>query len=172
MSGRADEEGVSITYAFDFLRQTRCSLVFGRNSDHRCNGCGSALEGRRTVWCSGDCSKRFFENHNFGDARREARERATVWRLPDGDHRAAAIGFACSDCGEVGWHIEIDHIEPAAGRHAEYSCVHHQENLRALCRPCHRRRTATQAAERARERRLAREDASGQARLWTREAVG
>jgi len=38
--------------------------------------------------------------------------------------------------------LEVNHIEPAAGRHGQLSCVHHLDNLETLCLPCHKEHTA------------------------------
>jgi len=45
--------------------------------------------------------------------------------------------------------LEVNHIDPCAGRHAQLSCVHHLDNLETLCLPCHKEHTAALRAERA-----------------------
>ncbi len=125
-----------------------CTLVKGLDEQGRskqgfCAGCGAALTGRRIVWCSDACMELVFGNHRWQYARaivlREARNR-------------------CAFCG--GWAYEVDHIEPARGRHGEFSCIHHRTNLRALCHRCHKARTAEQRATDASRARRARREAA------------
>ena len=121
-----------------------------------CGRCGAALSGRRTKWCSDECSDWFWRNHRFTNARFEALATASVYRLatadatwcrycPSGPHGHLA-GHVCALC-EALKGAEVDQVERARGRHGELSCIHHQENLRVLCRDCHKAVTAQQRRE-------------------------
>lgn len=44
--------------------------------------------------------------------------------------------------------MEVNHIEPALGRHNQLSCAHHLDNLETLCPPCHKTITAAQRVAR------------------------
>jgi len=49
--------------------------------------------------------------------------------------------------------LEVNHIVPADGSHADISCAHHLDNLETLCHRCHAETTAAQARDRAARRR-------------------
>ena len=38
--------------------------------------------------------------------------------------------------------LEVNHREPALGKHGMLSCVHHLDNLETLCVTCHKATTA------------------------------
>jgi len=38
--------------------------------------------------------------------------------------------------------LEVNHLDPALGRHGQLSCVHHLDNLETLCLPCHKEHTS------------------------------
>ena len=97
--------------------------------DNGCRWCGKALTGRRTAWCSKKCQREHKANHHYPTARRKVREAAAVYRC-------AACGFTYP-LGQ----IEVDHIEPADGRHSQWDCIHHINNLQVLCKVCHRDKT-------------------------------
>lgn len=52
-----------------------CALAYGDNEERRCAWCGDPLDGRRTRWCSDDCSYAYGKNHYWTDAKRAARKR-------------------------------------------------------------------------------------------------
>lgn len=64
------------------------------------------------------------------------------WTMLVSRERNAAVRLRRK--GRRGHVLEVDHIEAAEGRHSKTDCVHHLDNLRTLCRECHRRRTAEQ----------------------------
>lgn len=91
-----------------------------------CVECGKALPTSRTPYCSRKCQWKF-HGHYFWDSARSyvlLRDR-----------------YTCQTCGlrRRARELDVDHIvEIAAGGAAlEYS------NLRTVCRPCHRRKTAS-----------------------------
>lgn len=87
-----------------------------------CGVCGAELTGRRRRWCSDACREDYYANHRWTEARWEA---LMV--------RAKRI---CAGCG--GRATEVDHIQERNGYPlSKHSCLHHQENLRALCHSCH-----------------------------------
>lgn len=97
-----------------------------------CDGCGEHLTGRRTVWCGDACRMTWEREHYWATARNAARRRA--------NHRCVEPG--CTSTGLV----EVNHIEPRAGRGYRTSCAHHASNLEALCHKHHLQRTAAQRA--------------------------
>ena len=107
------------------------------NPDRPCTRCGSPIGARKYRWCSVECGRWFGDNHNFQRGREHAKKAAEV----DGGHR-------CAMCGGVALYVEVDHIEAALGRHGKSDCIHHVSNLRVLCKPCHKARTAKQRTER------------------------
>jgi 5-methylcytosine-specific restriction endonuclease McrA len=99
----------------------------GAGQDGVCDRCLAPLVGRRVRWCSDACADWFRDNHRYTNARWRVRER-------DG---------ACVRCGSA-YDLEVDHIVAAKGQHGVISCIHHQDNLRALCHDCHAWRTRLQ----------------------------
>lgn len=106
-----------------------CPEMFGDNAEKRCVKCGNPLTGRQQRWCSRECVVWYIQNHHFNSGRRVVQE----------------VAEACALCGQaLGGDIEVDHIEPADGRHGVRSCIHHLDNLRALHSRCHLERTRAQ----------------------------
>lgn len=109
----------------------RAECLPGAGIDGVCDRCQSPLAARRRRWCSDECSDWYFSNHVFNVARHRARVRD--------NHRCV------NGCERDGWNgVEVDHIEAARGLHGKHACVHHLDNLRSLCVPCHKARTAAQ----------------------------
>lgn len=76
-----------------------------------------------------------------------------MWTLA----RAAALrrdNYTCVECGTTAAVLEVDHIEPCWGKHAQNGCHHHLDNLQTLCHDCHVAKTNKAARDRAREARL------------------
>lgn len=100
--------------------------------DGLCHWCAEELPPKRRRWCSDACARKFQNNHWWPSARRTARRRDK---------------YACLRCGRKRRdkiRLEVNHIEPALGRHSEISCAHHLTNLETLCHECHRRVTTAQ----------------------------
>lgn len=97
----------------------KCTLLKGIAG--KCDWCAKELTGRRRRWCSDPCSKKFYLNHRYSDARRAAKRR---------DH------YRCVKCGSKDT-LEVNHIEPCNGKHSKFGCWHHLENLETLCHQCH-----------------------------------
>ncbi len=112
------------------------------NPARPCTGCGVPIGKGRFRWCSPACMDMWSLNHRYAQARHEALRCAEVFAI-DGSHRWR-VGYACRFCDAVTMDVEVDHIIAANGSHGQDSCLHHQENLRVLCRPCHRQRTREQ----------------------------
>ena len=87
-----------------------------------CRWCRRSLDGRRTAWCSPECTTLFEVNHFWGAAAHEALKRAH---------------YRCSGCG-TDCRLEVHHRVPLEGQYRATTCFNHQENLRVLCRACHR----------------------------------
>jgi len=121
-----------------------------------CRRCAGELKGRQQNWCGPACRKWWDQNHWWTQARAELRRHAEVYSihptapgytLRNGAfQRGEFLGHACWECGNVVPRVEVDHIRPAMGQHDSASCIHHQDNLRAVCIPCHRRITREQRA--------------------------
>lgn len=97
-----------------------------------CDRCTTSLSPKGKRWCSAHCAHAYYADHIWKYARQAVirRDRHT-----------------CAWC-DVKGPVEVDHIEPALGHHHVHSCRHHRSNLRCLCPPCHKKRTAMQRAER------------------------
>lgn len=105
-----------------------------------CRTCGSDIPKRYRAYCSGPCREAWYENHRWPEARDAAYRR-----------NREAGGPACELCGDTNptnpsnylWHQwEVDHITPINGwDRGQMTCMNHQDNLRLLCVPCHRRVT-------------------------------
>ena len=110
-----------------------CGLVTVK--DGRCEWCSKKLRGRQRRWCCRKCSSEFTANHRWTQAKAWLKSRS-AW-------------FRCELCEEffVEADVQVDHIEPARGKHSVWGCHHHQDNLRILCVPCHKGRTRAQHAD-------------------------
>lgn len=139
-----------------------------------CNHCGTKLTGRRTQWCSDECSDAVTREHNWTWARNAARKRDghrcvrcrqtprvrrrvdristsrwDIWRL-----RRLGIEVVDPTPGQLidvyKWivHLEVNHIVPREGRGYGWGCHHHLSNLETLCHPCHVAETTRQGTER------------------------
>lgn len=111
--------------------------------DGECDRCGKHLPKGRRRWCSDSCAtynyREFLLHHDWASARNAALKRA---------------GGKCVRCGVPGklqygrYSLEVNHIEPRNGGGYGRGCAHHQDNLEALCAPCHQIETNRQRAER------------------------
>lgn len=110
-----------------------------------CVWCGKDLSGRQTRWCSPACSMDWARNHMWTEARKASRRRDKYACLEcgvtEGDHNAERRGWQAH---------EVDHVVRAFGKHTTTSCIHHLDNLRTLCHPCH---VAKTRADRVRDGR-------------------
>lgn len=138
-----------------------CELNVYTGEPGTCRWCAGALprtkDGRvhaRWRWCSDACARRWTREHHFSVARSAAIDRdggACVWcgaterDRPDAEPRDHGTGYSIALPDGRSW-LEVDHVDPAQGRHGTRDCVHHVDNLRTLCRPCHRQRTREQRA--------------------------
>lgn len=148
-----------------------------KSASRRCRWCGTReIPPRRSSWCSDACVAEFTIRRGIGlRARVQARDKGVC----------AACGLDCvkmrrdlgpgtryitpdriADLERQGWTRrdfvrkslwDADHILPV--EHGGGACG--LDNLQTLCRPCHRRKTAKQARERAAERRAARDSTAG-----------
>lgn len=112
-----------------------------------CNWCGKELRGRRTRWCSRACNREYTANHRWTQAKAAAKKEAAYYMC------ANAVATNCGgfigpddDCLVFTQQPDVDHIEPCLGKHGVWGCHHHQENLRILCKPCHKKVTREQHA--------------------------
>lgn len=110
-----------------------CGLINRREG--RCEWCSKKLKGRQRRWCSRRCSSEHTANHRWTQAKAWIKKHS-AW-------------FRCELCKEffVEVDVQVDHIKPALGKHSQWGCHHHQENLRILCIPCHKKVTRRQHAE-------------------------
>jgi hypothetical protein len=123
----ADEE----EYLQELARRYDCPefLPFDRQPG-RCPRCGTTLAGRQRRWCSVKCQNEWRAQHDWGSARNAAKRR-------DG-HRCTRPG-----CG-VTTRLEVNHIEPRAGRGYGWGCHNHASNLETLCKAHHQEVTNQQ----------------------------
>lgn len=96
-----------------------------------CRYCKKKLTGRRSSWCSKDCEKAVLALVDWSYIRNKIRRR-DKWK--------------CVLCGARG--TDVDHIIELA----DGGCFHDPNNLRTLCNPCHKAKTAL--ARKARAERL------------------
>lgn len=99
-----------------------------------CVGCGTALTGRKRVWCSRDCEYRWVNQHYWSAARAAAKRRDGQKCVREG-------------CGATTG-LEVNHIEPRVGRGYGWGCWNHLSNLETLCHEHHLAVTAEQRAAR------------------------
>ena len=94
--------------------------------------CGKKLTGRQRKYCSRQHSKAVTDNHRYTNAKRRIKSVNAYYR--------------CEICQEFfkNSDIDVDHIEPCIGQHGTWGCHHHQDNLRLLCKPCHKAVTKEQ----------------------------
>jgi len=113
-----------------------CTLTKTRG----CNWCEKRLTGKQRKWCSRTCARKNRINHRWTDAKDNCRKQA-AW-------------YMCAICEYMYQQhdINVDHIEPAMGKHGQWSCSHHADNLRVLCVPCHKQVTKEQHANGALKR--------------------
>lgn len=97
-----------------------------------CRACAKPLTGRRTAWCSKECSDEYTRAHDWGWARNAAKKRD---------------GGQCVTCGSTRA-LEVNHIDPRVGQGYGFGCWNHPENLETLCHDCHVEVTKAQAAAR------------------------
>lgn len=141
-----------------------CDLAYGDNRHRRCAWCGMTVPARRSRWCSDRCDRAYGANHAWNAARWEALQRAgnTCERCGRGSRPRILLNllwaatnttppaFGSPELSE--WYrwvhvaLEVNHVTPIRGRHAEFGCHHHQAGLEVLCVDCHREETRAQRA--------------------------
>lgn len=154
-----------------YSRRVHVPLHRGRkHEDGRrlCCHCATPLEGRRRDWCSDECAQRYMiRTGDQGAARRflfardvgvcalcktdtRAVLRELLHRHRDGNYRHGSVEQipTVGEWQRARW--EADHTVPLVEGGSR-----DPENLRTLCRPCHKCQTAALAARRAEARRLA-----------------
>lgn len=99
-----------------------CSASAWTGEPKRCNWCDAELTGRRTRWCSDECSNNFGRNHYWTWARNAAARRD--------DHRCQWPG-----CDKR--YSQVHHKTPILGRHDIGGCHHHLDGLTSLCHAHH-----------------------------------
>jgi hypothetical protein len=131
-----------------------CSLAPAL-ADGACAWCGTELPPRRRSWCSDRCGDAFWANHWWSVARRTAKKRDRYRCTRCGAQppkRPARTKFSSQTkylAAMRSWRkakrtarLEVNHIDPCAGKHGQLSCMHHLSNLETLCPPCHKQHTA------------------------------
>lgn len=112
-----------------------CELRPFADEKGRCARCGKDLPARRTVWCSGECYDRDFEQHLWALAKRLALKRDC--------HKCVKCG---AEAGFFG--LEVNHIVPRNGQGYLTGCWNHVSGLETLCRTHHVEVTKAQMAAR------------------------
>lgn len=115
-----------------------CFLSRWRGDPKRCRWCNAELPGRRTRWCSNECSLQYDRNHVWSVA-------SHVRKREDHDRCVECEGFTPTEAYDAALHrgemayarryrkLEVHHLTPILGRHGEIGCHHHQDGLRTLC---------------------------------------
>lgn len=112
-----------------------------------CRYCGTPLKYVHRAYCSHRCRRAFEMDHFWGTARLHAihktregydRERYVADGSVDRGKRSHCAKCGCEGAGEV------NHIRPLNGNRPFFGCCHHQLNLEALCRKCHKEETRRQ----------------------------
>lgn len=98
-----------------------------------CRYCKKRLTGRQTAWCSKACTRAVLLMVDWSYIRRTIRRR-DKWK--------------CVLCGSRG--EEVDHIIEIADGGSYWK----PENLRTLCKKCHKKKTSTMKTVRAQRRKL------------------
>lgn len=130
------------------LLQTRCALLPFDDQAGVCARCGAELTGQQRRWCSGACMRHYQDNHVWGFARPACLARSRN---------------RCRRCGKQGTPVdptEVNHKIPRNGRGMGAGCMHHQDNLEALCHKHHVEVTNHQRVARARTKVRMREAVS------------
>ena len=138
-----------------------CSLA-PPAADGACAWCAEPLPPRRRMWCSDRCGDAFWANHWWSVARSAAKRRDRYrcrrcgTRAPKRPSRAAfrtesayKTAMRAYRAARRTERLEVNHIDPALGRHAQLSCVHHLDNLETLCPACHKVHTSALRTARA-----------------------
>ncbi len=112
-----------------------CDLGLWSGRINACQWCDNDIPvgGRRSTWCSDKCRRAWERNHIWRNARTSARRRGK---------------YECAKCQRTKKEtvLEVNHINPVAGKGYGVSCSHHSSNLELLCHDCHVVVTAEQRA--------------------------
>jgi len=106
-----------------------------------CRYCKKVLKGRKTAWCSKECLIEVRSRCDWNYIRNKVRRRdkwKCQWVLENG----TICGLPAKD---------VDHIIELA----DGGCFHDLSNLRSLCKPHHKRKTAASRKARAERKKLA-----------------
>ncbi len=145
-----------------------------------CGACGAALTGRRTCYCSSECSDLYGANHFWGEARRAAIRRDEGKCRRCGEDAELRVYYSTrfgTSSYRQGPSAEVNHIVPRDGAGYGNGCHNHQDNLETLCHKCHLLTTAEQRGHvpggKQRARRAAREERDlAKLRRWEEWATG
>ncbi len=105
----------------------------------RLASCRQALPARRTAYCSDAHAREFERNHFWSAARRAARRRAK-WTCERCNFKPSQVKkdpVAKSAYAGHELRLQVNHIEPLAGRYRSMTCFNHLSNLEVLCHRCH-----------------------------------
>jgi 5-methylcytosine-specific restriction endonuclease McrA len=133
--GCAGENPLPIVYG-------RSRYPFRPRKSRQCLGCGAPVPPRRKTWCCNPCFGRFEPASVLQKVKERDKEvcavcgycRLTAWRNWNEDPKLHAAPAA----------MEYDHIVPFSEGGLTVL-----ENMRTLCRQCHKKRTAAWRRERA-----------------------
>lgn len=115
----------------------KCPAMLWLSGRRGCDGCGKPLSKRAHRWCVGNCADLYWQNHRYTLARQACLARSVARFKRLSARRLVPTHWRCAKCGAHTKHPEVNHIQPALGRHSAESCIHHQENLEVLCHDCH-----------------------------------
>lgn len=120
---------MSETTRFSEFDMRACEMSSWSGGKRNCRLCDKPLSEGRRRWCTPYCATWANSNHAWTQAKRAMKRGVR----------------ACRACG-ARTKLEVNHIEPARGKHAIIGCHHHLENLEYLCSPCHKVETKRQHA--------------------------
>ena len=128
----------------------------GQKGKGKCVRCGKAREKGRKKWCSDACLKAYYRDRGFTYRQDAIAENK---RLNNGKLVCVACGIECLEHEpyvvyneQLGRYVdgepeEFDRVaEVVHVKRLAVGGTHELSNLRVLCRPCHRAKTAREAA--------------------------
>lgn len=144
-----------------WAKRVKCRDILKLWRERRCRQCEQPLKtNRQRFYCSSKCGDEFVGNHSWNVAKdlvfKLTSTNTLTIRYENYNGFMEQVEYpvpCCCKCGKVQvWpHIilEVNHIVPIASQPGEdrsLTCLNHQDNLEAVCSPCHKSITKAQHA--------------------------